>query len=82
MTNTPRFTVSRIEWEHERSKIIGSNKTVRTVIKQADVTCNSCQHSWTAGRVGGGKFLPILGGILLECPSCGEQGKVAGKDLK
>jgi hypothetical protein len=81
MSTNSGFTASNVEWQYTRSKTIGSNDMVRTGIKQLDVVCNACGHAWTARRYGPGKFSPAIGKTLLECPSCGKQDAIAGKDL-
>lgn len=81
MSTTPGFTTSNVKWQYTRSKTIGSNEMVRTGIEQLDVTCNACGNAWTARRFGPGKFSPAIGNTLLTCPSCGQEGAVAGKDL-
>ena len=82
MTANTRFTTTNVKWQYQRSKAIGSNEMVRAGVEQIEVTCSACGHAWTARRSGHGKFSPAVGHILLECPSCGQQGAVAGKDLE
>jgi len=82
MTTNPGFSVENVQWQYQRSKTIGSSEMVRTGIEKMDVTCNGCGHAWTARRSGPGRFFPAIVNTLLDCPSCGQQGAIAGKDLK
>lgn len=81
MSTNPGFTIKNFKWQYTRSKEAGSNEMVRAGIEQLDVTCNACGNAWTARRFGAGKFSSAIRNTLLTCPSCGQEGAVAGKDL-
>lgn len=79
--NNSAFTVSKVVWQYEPSRLTNSRNTVPTKIDAMEVACNGCGHKWTARRYGAGSFESSMTHKFLACPKCGEDGEIANSDL-
>jgi uncharacterized protein CbrC (UPF0167 family) len=81
VVETDEFIVDGATWNYIESREITGNRMrpppVRGGIKSAVVTCKGCGHNWTARQYGSGSFSHFIGGIVLTCPYCSADGKVA-----
>jgi hypothetical protein len=78
MTNTEKFTATRVEWNYRPLNAIGSppGATIRTNPKIVDGRCNACGKTFTAFEGGGpGKFMNTVGGPGYTC-ECGNAGTI------
>ena len=82
---TDEFIIDDPTWNYiESREITGSRMRPAPVqggLKSAAVTCKRCGHAWTTRKFGAGNFSPYIGGVILSCPSCSTDGKVALKLL-
>lgn len=82
---TDEFIVDGATFNYIQSSEITGNRMspapVKGGLNSATVICKGCHHTWTSRQFGEGNFFPYLGGVLLECPSCSNQGNVANKLL-
>lgn len=77
---TDNFVVGHVSWNYTQSREIAGDRMPRAPVKSglasAELTCKQCGHSWTCRRYGAGAFSPYIGGVILDCPECPNEGKV------
>lgn len=75
MADTAHFRVREVHYGNGLSHSGVTAPADRTGVTQAEATCTSCGHAWTAtaGQTG---LRNMLGGIRLECPNCEARGEV------
>ncbi len=77
---TDNFIVGDVSWNYTQSREITGDRMPRARVKSglasADLTCKQCGHSWISRKHGVGAFLPYIGGIILDCPECPNEGKL------
>lgn len=80
MSETPGFTVLRVEPAYSRSRALGMGREPRAPIASGyvavHVKCNACGHAWRAPkslRGDAGYFYPLQGHMQIVCPRCGQE---------
>ncbi|HYW30101.1 MAG TPA: hypothetical protein VE869_01260 [Gemmatimonas sp.] len=76
MADTALFRVQNVKYNTRGVPVRGApDEQVRTGVRQAEATCGSCGHAWTA-QAGVTGLRNTLGGVHLECPKCEARGTV------